>query len=138
MDWRVHGYPSGIYYSCNNKTAWMTFRIFQQDTLCLLRWHQRTLQRANPTSAARRPRTVPVWDSFSVHTMEATDQELRAIHCKQVVVDKRMTKANQVGDWLPHKLVKGGQRQFYDCWVLSQGLTEDAWQAANTFQSPGS
>ena len=57
--------------------------------------------------------------------MEEADAEVAAMHGKSVVVDKRMTKINQVGDWLPHKLLQTSRRASYDAWILTQPLSSD-------------
>ena len=118
LNWRAFGYPTGMLLSCN-KTAWYTFAEATL-TFRILRLHQQRLAQQRPGALALRPRSAYACDAFSVHEMPAFEQGLNDFHCAKIPIAKRMTKLCQVGDVLPHKLVKINQRSEQDAWTLCQ------------------
>jgi len=116
LHWRANGYPQGLLYSCN-KTAWFTAREAEL-LFRLLRFHFKTLDQQEATRLS--PRGAFVRDAFSVHKMEIFASELARMDCAEIEIDERMTKKLQVGDLLPHKLIKIGCRAKHDAYVLTQ------------------
>ena len=118
LNWKANGYPSGFLYSCN-KTAWYTWREAEQ-TFQILRFHQRRQAQSDPAAELRNPRSAFVRDAYSVHEMAEYKAELERRRIADIKVHERMTKLLQVGDLLPHKLIKQDSRAYHDAFVLSQ------------------
>ena len=120
LNWKAHGYPAGLLYSCN-KTAWFKWREAEL-LFRLLRFHQKRRALVDPKVEARTPRSAFARDAYSVHEMEQFKAELTALRIANIKIHERMTKLLQVGDVSggPHRIIKCGVRAAHDAFVLSQ------------------
>ena len=108
QDWRRHGYPPNLLYSCN-KTAY----FLEAECIKMIR-----AVRTN----FNREASLLVVDDYKWHKDERFIDGLRSENCKTLHVVGGMTPLCNPGDRFIHKLLKADATLSYETWVLQQPL----------------